>query len=76
MLQSSQATKGLDLLHVTAPSHIPHGNFGFHLGGGLGTVAFGICWDCRLGPGFSSMSPKESNARKYVASVSRLGLLG
>ena len=31
MLQSSQATEGLDSLHVTTRSQIPHGNFGFRL---------------------------------------------
>ena len=67
---------GLDLVHVTAHSQIPHGNFVFRLGGGLGTIAFGIGWDCRLDPGFSSMSPQESSARKCVVSALRLELLG
>ena len=55
VLQSSLATDGFVLLHVTARSHIPHGNFGFLFGGGF--VMFGVVWARCRGPGFCSTSP-------------------
>ena len=77
MLHLLQATEGLDLLHVTARSQIQHRNFGFRFGGvGLGTVAFGIDWNCRLGLGFSCMTPQESSTRKCIVSAPWLWLLG